>query len=157
MIMNKLKELRKETKLYQKDIGKILNMSQTGYSQYEIETNDIPTIILRKISNHYNVSIDYILGITTIRNSYSKSIINIDNNLKILNRLKDIREDRDLTQLEIAKVLQMSRSGYSQYETGVNDIPTKILIKLAYFYNVSIDYLLYMTDDRKCHSKIKEI
>lgn len=154
--MNRLKELRKDKKLYQKDIANILNMSQTGYSQYEVETHDIPTEILRKVSEFYNISIDYILCITNDKNIYNESAIQNDTNLKVLNRLKEIREDRDLTQFDVAKILNMSRSGYSQYETGVNDIPTKVLKELAYYYGVSIDYLLYMTDDRNCHVKLKK-
>ncbi len=70
-----------------------------------------------------------------------------------MNRLKEIREDRDLTQQKIAKVLNMSRSGYSSYETGVCDTPTKILKKLATYYDVPIDYLLYLTDERKPHKR----
>ena len=62
-------------------------------------------------------------------------------------RLKELREDRDLTQSQIAKYLNMSQTGYSKYETGENDVPTKILIELAKFYNVSVDYLLGVTDD----------
>ncbi len=61
-------------------------------------------------------------------------------------RIRDLREDKDLTQTEIAKVLGMSQTGYSKYETGENDVPTAILIKLARFYNVSIDYLLGESD-----------
>ena len=61
-------------------------------------------------------------------------------------RLRDLREDRDLTQTQIAKILSMSQTGYSKYETGENDIPTSVLIRLARFYNVSIDYLLGETD-----------
>ncbi len=57
-------------------------------------------------------------------------------------RLRDMREDRDLSQQQLAKMLGMSQTGYSKYETGENDVPTAILIKLARFYDVSIDYLL---------------
>ena len=57
-------------------------------------------------------------------------------------RIRDLREDKDLTQTQMAKMLGMSQTGYSKYETGENDIPTSILIKLARFYDVSIDYLL---------------
>lgn len=64
-------------------------------------------------------------------------------------RIRDLREDRDLNQTEIAKLLGMSQTGYSKYETGENDIPTAILIKLARFYNTSIDYLLGETNDPK--------
>ena len=57
-------------------------------------------------------------------------------------RIRDLREDRDLTQTEVARMLEMSQTGYSKYETGENDIPTAVLIKLSRFYNTSIDYLL---------------
>ncbi len=62
-------------------------------------------------------------------------------------RIRDLREDRDLNQTEVAKILGMSQTGYSKYETGENDIPTDILIKLADFYDVSVDYLLNRTDN----------
>ena len=61
-------------------------------------------------------------------------------------RIRDLREDRDLTQKQIADVLGMSQTGYSKYETGDNDIPTAILIKLADFYGTSTDYLLGRVD-----------
>ena len=61
-------------------------------------------------------------------------------------RLRELREDKDLTQSQVAKLLNMSQTGYSQYEIGKNDVPTRVLIMLARFYNVSVDYLLNMTD-----------
>ena len=62
-------------------------------------------------------------------------------------RIRDLREDRDLNQTTVAKMLGMSQTGYSKYETGENDIPTSILIKLAQFYDTSVDYLLGLTDN----------
>lgn len=70
-----------------------------------------------------------------------------------MNRLRDLREDKDLLQKDIAKVLNMSQTGYSQYETETNDIPTEILKKLASYYETSIDYLLCLTDERKPYPK----
>ena len=63
-------------------------------------------------------------------------------------RLRDLREDKDMNQTQIAKMLGMSQTGYSKYETGENDIPTAVLIKLADFYKTSTDYLLGRTDVR---------
>lgn len=63
-------------------------------------------------------------------------------------RIRDLREDRDLSQTKVAKMLGMSQTGYSKYETGENDIPTVILIKLARFYNTSVDYLLGETNNK---------
>ncbi len=64
-------------------------------------------------------------------------------------RIRDLREDHDLTQKQIAAILGMSQTGYSKYETGENDIPTQILIKLARHYNTSVDYLLGETNNPK--------
>lgn len=75
---------------------------------------------------------------------------------KIMNRLKDLREDNDLTQQNIAKKLGISQRGYSHYETGDNNIPINILIKLAYFYNTSIDYILGITNIKKPYERKKE-
>lgn len=69
-------------------------------------------------------------------------------------RIRDLREDKDLTQKQIGQLLNMSRTGYNQYEIGKNDVPTKILIELAKFYNTSIDYILGLTDERKPYPKI---
>ena len=63
-------------------------------------------------------------------------------------RIRDLREDADLTQTQVAGYLGMSKTGYSKYETGENDIPTQVLIALAKFYHTSVDYLLGLTDER---------
>ena len=61
-------------------------------------------------------------------------------------RIRDLRHHHDLTQTQLAQILGMSQTGYSKYETGENDIPTEILIRLSQLYNVNIDYLLDQTD-----------
>lgn len=63
-------------------------------------------------------------------------------------RIRDLREDRDLTQKQVAQMLGMSQTGYSKYETGENDIPTAVLLKLADFYHTTTDYLLGRTDKK---------
>ena len=70
-----------------------------------------------------------------------------------MNRLREIREDRDLTQKEVGKILGLKHSSYSDYERGKCDINTKNLIKLALFYDVSVDYIFYITDERKPHKR----
>ena len=70
-------------------------------------------------------------------------------------RIRDLREDHDLNQTQIAKYLGMSQTGYSKYETGENDIPSAVLIKLARYYNTSIDYLLGETDQKERYPKTK--
>ncbi len=62
-------------------------------------------------------------------------------------RIRDLREDKDLRQKDLAAYLSCSQVAYSYYENGSRDIPTETLIKLARFHNTSIDYLLGLTDD----------
>lgn len=69
-------------------------------------------------------------------------------------RIRELREDHDLRQVDVAKLLGMSQTGYSKYETGENDVPTTILIKLADFYNVSTDYLLGRTNRTEPYSEL---
>lgn len=62
--------------------------------------------------------------------------------------IRDLREDADLSQAQVAKVLHVSQATYSRYESGVLDIPSTALIQLARFYHTSVDYLLDLTDDQ---------
>ncbi len=64
-------------------------------------------------------------------------------------RIRDLREEADMTQVQIAKILNCSQRVYSNYERGDIDIPTEILIKLANLHNVSVDYILGRTDKRE--------
>lgn len=68
-------------------------------------------------------------------------------------RIKDMREDRDLTQKQISEMLMCDQSLYSKYERGERPIPLEIIIKLADFYEVSIDYLVGRTDDSSFHQQ----
>lgn len=70
-------------------------------------------------------------------------------------RITNLREDKDLTQKEVGRILNMSQTGYNQYEIGRNDIPTKVLIDLANFYNTSTDYILGLTNEIKPYPRIK--
>ena len=62
-------------------------------------------------------------------------------------RIRDLREDHDLTQKRLAKELRCSQQAYSNYELGQRDLPTEVLIHLAQFYHVSTDYILELSDD----------
>ena len=66
-------------------------------------------------------------------------------------RIKDLREDADITQKEIAEYLHIKQNTYSQYENGHRQIPIEVLIALAKYYDTSTDYLLGLTDLRKTY------
>ena len=67
----------------------------------------------------------------------------------VYRRIRDLRTDHDLSQKQLADYLGMSQTGYSKYETGENDIPTAVLIKMAQIHDTSVDYLLGLTKERK--------
>ena len=69
--------------------------------------------------------------------------------------IKNLREDNDLTQFEISKMLNISQVAYSYYELNKRNIPIEILSKLADYYNTSIDYLVFRTDLYKPYPKSK--
>ena len=71
-------------------------------------------------------------------------------------RLKDLREDNDYTQEEISKILNFKQNTYQQYETEKRQIPIEALKKLAILYKTSIDYILYMTNEKKPYPRTKE-
>ncbi|MBE6791050.1 MAG: helix-turn-helix transcriptional regulator [Clostridia bacterium] len=64
-------------------------------------------------------------------------------------RLRDLREDHDLSQRQVAEYLGMKQPQYNRYERGLRDIPTDVLIKLAQLYNTTTDYILGINDDKK--------
>ncbi len=68
--------------------------------------------------------------------------------MKYVKRIRDLREDHDLTQQQIADVLNTSQTMYARYERGANEMPIHHLVTLCRFYNVSADYILGLTDDR---------
>lgn len=70
----------------------------------------------------------------------------------VYHRIRDLREDRDMTQTELSKLLHITQRAYSHYENGTRDIPLDILISIADYHNVSIDYLLERTNDKKLHT-----
>lgn len=70
-------------------------------------------------------------------------------------RIRDLREDLDLTQEQMAKELHCSRQAYNHYELGQREIPTEILIRLAQFHHTTTDYLLGLTDYRKVPPEFK--
>jgi transcriptional regulator with XRE-family HTH domain len=82
-------------------------------------------------------------------NSGFSAAYNILEVIDLYKRIRELREDKDLRQKDIAAYLSCSQRVYSNYERGDLDIPTEVLIKLSEFHGVSIDYLLGMTDDMK--------
>ena len=73
-----------------------------------------------------------------------------------MNRLKDLREDKELRQEDIAQIISISQTNYSKYELEKINIPIETLKKLSFFYNTSIDYILGLTNEIKPYPRVKQ-
>lgn len=145
--MKYLKNIREECNLRQIDVANILGINRSTYTSYEIERDTIPINHLNTLCNYFDVSIDYILGLSKLR-KYENSSKNIDKEKEMF-RLKTLRKENKLTQSQMAKLLNTSRSTWTGYEYGKFQIPTLLLYELAKKYNYSMDYLLGKIDKNK--------
>lgn len=131
--------LREERDLTQEDIGKILNVSRVAISQWETNKEIIPLEKLNAYANYFNVSLDYIVQISNVK---EYKIINKSLDSKIVGkRLLYIRHKFGLTQKELAKNLNTTHSTISAYETGKTLILTVFAYQICVKYNVSMDWL----------------
>ena len=76
--------------------------------------------------------------------------------MKAYKRLRDLREDHDLLQKDVAELLKCTQVCYSNYETGKRDVPIEVLSRLADYYGTSVDYLMERTDEQRPYPRSKE-
>lgn len=144
MNFQKLIEIREDLGLKQKDIANILNITQQSYSLWENGTKIIPLKHLNSLCNYYNVSMDYMLGLSNTRHY---DVINTDiNKTSIGKRLREFRIENNVTQIELAKLLNTTHSTISAYESGKTTILTAFAYEICKRYNISMDYLCGRTN-----------
>ena len=139
MYFDNIKRIREENDLTQKEIANILGVKRSTYSLWEINKNIIPLKKLNDLSNKFNISMDYIVGLSKV-NCNTFNNIDIDTK-KVGKRIKQVRKDLNLTQEGLAKIFNTTHSAISAYENGVTIIPTLFLIELSKISGKSIDYL----------------
>ncbi len=136
--------LREEKDLTQEDIGKRLNVSRVAISQWETNKEIIPLEQLNAYANYFNVSLDYIVQISNVK---EYKIINKSLDPKIVGkRLLYIRHKFGITQEELANNLNTTHSTISAYETGKTLILTVFAYQICVKYNVSMDWLCGRVD-----------
>lgn len=144
MNLERLFFLREEKDLTQEDIGKILNVSRVAISQWETSKEIIPLEQLNAYANYFNVSLDYIVQISNVK---EYKIINKSLDPKIVGkRLLYIRHKFGITQEELANNLNTTHSTISAYETGKTLILTVFAYQICVKYNVSMDWLCGRVD-----------
>lgn len=144
MNFQRLVETREDFNLKQKDIANILNITQQSYSLWENGTKIIPLKHLNSLCNYYNVSMDYILGLSNTRHY---DVINTDiDKASIGKRLREFRIENNITQMELAKLLNTTHSTISAYESGKTTILTAFAYEICKKYNISMDYLCGRTN-----------
>lgn len=139
MNFNRMIMIRKNNELTQNEMAKILNVSRSAYSLWEINKNIIPLEKLNDYCNYFDVSMDYVVGISDINEGkFIKSKLNKE---EIGKKLKLIRKQVNLTQEKLAKKLNTTHSAISAYENGVTLIPTLFIIEFAKISKCSLDWL----------------
>lgn len=139
MKFDRLKEIREERNLTQKDIAKTLEVDRSTYAGWETGKDTIPLRRLNKLSDYYKISVDYMTGLSDVTSSYR--VIDLD--AKVIGQnLKEFRKERNLVQKDIFLFLNTTSSTYSAYETGKVLIKTDFLYSICKNYNASMDELL---------------
>lgn len=139
MKFERLREIREEHNLTQKQIAQILNVERSTYAGWETGKDTIPLRRLNKLSDYYKVSIDYLTGLSNVTSKYR--VIDLD--AKVVGKnLRILRKMHNLVQKDIFISLNTTSSTYSAYETGKVLIKTDFLYAIAKKYHVSIDELL---------------
>ncbi len=142
-----MKSIRTNAGLSQEKTAELLNLKRSTYKEFELQNSIIPLKHLNNFCNVFNVSIDYILGLTN--NESYKSSVNDLNTPNIIKRLKEFRKENNLTQEKLANIMKVGKGTIGDYEVGSRLISTPFLYELCQKYHLSADYLLGKTDSPK--------
>lgn len=151
MYGKKIRMLREEKNLTQKELAATISMNEDALSHYEREYLIIPLKHLIEICDFFEVSLDYIFDFNTERN-YLENKLGYDKEV-VGKRLREWRKDLKLTQVKLANVLNTVHPVIANYENGKNLIATPFLYTICSKYGVSADYLLGKIDDFKYLNK----
>ena len=139
MVLTKIKDLRDEHDLNQIKAAEIMGVSKSTYARWETDEAIIPLVHLNNLCNYFDVSMDYITGLSKQKNY---SITNKKLNKELIGkRLKEFRTSHSLTQEKLAKEINTSHSTISGYEHGKNMILTAFAYNIAKKYKISLDWL----------------
>ncbi len=139
MVLTRIRDLRDKYDLNQVKMAKAMGVSKSTYARWETDEAIIPLVHLNDLCNHFDISMDYITGLTKEKNY---KITNKKLNKELIGkRLKEFRKKNNLTQVSLAETIGTSHSTISGYEHGKNMILTAFAYNIAKRYRVSLDWL----------------
>lgn len=144
MNTERIKNLRDELEITQKEISDKLGCKRSTYSLWEINKNTIPLYYLNKLSNILNVNIDYLVGISDEK--YVKFYQNDIDRFLLGERIKQARKSINFTQDKLASKLNTTHSVISAYESGKTAVPTLFMIEIAKITSRSLNWFLSKID-----------
>ncbi len=139
MDFSRLAIIREKKELSQREVAKILHVSKSTYARWETGEQVIPLIHLNNFCKYFKVTMDYVLKLND-QNSFNSNLYNKEINKIIIGKnIKSIRKKYQLTQKELAKVINTSQSTISSYEKGKTLVLTVFIYNLALNFNLSVD------------------
>lgn len=140
MNTEKIKHLRDELEITQEDISTVLGCTRAAYSLWEINKNTIPLYYLNKISNEYNINIDYLVDLSNEKHvNFKKTEID---KINLGKKIKEARKSINYTQEKLAAKLNTTHSVISAYESGKTTVSTLFIIEIAKITKKSLNWLL---------------
>ena len=139
----RLADLRKDHNMKQKDLAMVLNVKENTYSKWEKGSNDIPLLKSNELANYFKVSLDFLFGLSDENTKPKRKNIDYDVMRK---RMLELRKKRHLSQEKLSNELGFHQKTYSNFENGTSIPTTMKVYYIAYYYNVSIDYLVGKRD-----------
>jgi len=138
-LFHNLRNIREEYDLTQKEMADILNVSRPNYTRWETKAKIIPLKKLNQFCNYFNISMDYVIGLSkdNLKYNFNKDI---DYNF-VAKRIKTIRKNNNITQVELANLLNTNQSVVSAYESGKTLILTSFAIEICLKFHISMDWL----------------
>lgn len=137
----RLKDVREDFGLSQKQVADILGITAQQYQLYECGKREMPMHLFYVLAQYYDITLDYLVGADN--NDYFDYVSEKQTVLSnCYRKIRDIREDFDMTQKQVAGILNITTQQYQLYESGKREMPMHHFITLAEHYGVTIDYLV---------------
>ena len=137
---HRLKDVRTDFDMSQREVAEILCITPQQYQLYESGKREMPMHLFIKLADFFDIPIDFLAGID--KNDYNENLTKQKEISYFYQKIRDIREDFDMTQKQVAEILNITTQQYQLYESGKREMPMHHFIALAEHYGVTIDYLV---------------